>query len=56
MEGCLRHEIPDAAGASMFISLSIDAEEEADRLPVIDAAGKLCFEPELAGWNGTLAL
>ncbi|VEA39734.1 trifunctional transcriptional regulator/proline dehydrogenase/pyrroline-5-carboxylate dehydrogenase [Salmonella enterica subsp. enterica] len=34
------------------IGLNIDAEE-ADRLEIsLDLLEKLCFEPELAGWNG----
>jgi proline dehydrogenase len=34
------------------IGINIDAEE-ADRLEIsLDLLEKLCFEPELAGWNG----
>ena len=34
------------------IGLNIDAEE-ADRLEIsLDLLERLCFEPELAGWNG----
>src|SRR5690606_38966016 len=37
---------------SYDIGLNIDAEE-ADRLEIsLDLLERLCFEPELAGWNG----
>ena len=49
---------PRAAGRSRCcarrhdIGLNIDAEE-ADRLELsLDLLERLCFEPELAGWNG----
>ncbi|CCJ83831.1 Transcriptional repressor of PutA and PutP / Proline dehydrogenase (Proline oxidase) / Delta-1-pyrroline-5-carboxylate dehydrogenase [Cronobacter dublinensis 582] len=36
----------------IYIGINIDAEE-ADRLEIsLDLLEKLCFEPELAGWNG----
>jgi RHH-type proline utilization regulon transcriptional repressor/proline dehydrogenase/delta 1-pyrroline-5-carboxylate dehydrogenase len=38
------------------IGINIDAEE-ADRLEIsLDLLEKLCFEPELAGWNGIFVI
>ncbi len=42
-----------SAGAPQYdIGINIDAEEADSSGDLLDLLEKLCFEPELAGWNG----